>query len=577
MVNNILKQWVISILALIIACLTVPAMAQDLIVSRAMLEDASGSLTIADVADSKFAPIGSTLYEGYSDSAYWLRLRVQAPAQGSEVVLRIGPTLLDDVRLYEAGQGDPKEWITRVTGDRHAYQDRDRADIALGFVVNITAPEQTFYLRIQTTSASVLTVEGIEPQHAQRHAAQKSLLHYVFIGLMLWALIWAIDHYIVGRQLAIGLFALYQGVYILYGLSATGNLAPYVPSAIPQLADWLTNVLTCAAPFFFVLFSKELFKRYSPPWMRGFTALLLIFPIQLALMAFDYTRLALNIGAVIYLVAAWYYVALALAATQEHVPSRRVLLTTYIVLALSVTFTSLTDLGWSTLIGTSSKSAWIILTDGIVTSGLLCSMMYRYLRWSRLDAQRVNVRLARSQNALARERAHKELAQTHARTDYLTGLFNRRYFVELVKHEIARALDTQAPLSLLMIDIDYFKQVNDTWGHGAGDVVLQQVSGLIRDALREDDILGRIGGEEFAVALIGTDHEQALEVAQRIRMTVADAVVLLSDGQQVQVTLSLGLTRVQGQDIGFEELLDKADKALYRAKGAGRNIVIAMD
>lgn len=575
--NHTFKQWLIGIVAIILGSFVAPAAAQDLIISRAMLEDASGTLTISEVAGREFEPIGPMLSEGYSDSAYWLRLRVRAPAQGSEVVLRVGPTLLDDVRLYESGQGDPKEWLTRVTGDRHAYQDRDRGDIALSFVVNVAAPEQTFYLRIQTTSASVLTVVGMEPQQAQRIAERKNLLRNVFVGLMLWALIWAIDHYIVGRQPVIGLFALYQGIYILYGLSATGNLAPFVAAGLPPLADWSTNILTCAAPFAFVLFSRALFRRYLPPWMRGFAILLVFFPIQLALVAFGYTRLALNIGAFIYLGAAWYYVALAFAATREQTPSRRVLRATYMLIALSVTLISLTDLGWFTLLGMSSTDAWVILTNGIVVSGLMCSMMYAHLRHSRQDALAAGERLAHSQDALARERAHKELAETRARTDYLTGLFNRRYFVELMQRKFARAVGAHEPLSLLMIDVDYFKVVNDTWGHGAGDVVLQRVSHLIRDALREGDILGRVGGEEFAVGLIGTDKERALDVAQRIRTTVADAVTVLPDGQRVQVTLSLGHTQLDSADRSFEDLLDKADKALYRAKSSGRNIVMTMD
>lgn len=573
--NSSFTKHFIALLVVIMGLLLAPvAAAEDLVISRAMLEDKTGTLTIAEVTGQQFYLMGSTLSEGYSGSAYWLRLQVRAPSRGSEVVLHIGPTLLDEVRLYEAGEGGPKEWITRVTGDRYAYEDRDRKDISLGFVVNVTGPEKTFYLRIKTTSASQVTVEGLEPRQADRKDRQSDLLRNIFIGLMLWALVWAIDHYIVGREPAVGLFAIYQGVYILYGLSVTGNLAPLVPYELPQLADWLSNILACAAPFMFLLFSRALLKLYSPPLLQGFMVFFLAFPIQLAALAVGYAQLALSLSTVISITGAWYCAALAFAATRERVPSRRFLQASYLVLATFATLLSLSDFGLITPIGATSKSGWAMLGGGVVCSGLICAMLYMSLRQSRREAHQSIASLALSQQALETERAHKKQAQAHARTDYLTGLFNRRYFVERVERELAHAVHSREPLSLLMIDIDHFKMVNDTWGHSGGDAVLQHVARLIRDALREHDILGRIGGEEFAAALVGIDKEHALAVAQRIRSTVADAVISLPDGRPIQVTLSLGLTQLQGPDTSLDDLLHKADEALYRAKQSGRNIIM---
>lgn len=555
-------------------CLAPLATAEDLIVSRAVLEDKSGVLTIAEVTERQFSPMGSTLSEGYSDSAYWLRLQVRPPSTGNEVVLRLGPTLLDEVRLYEAGERDPQEWITRVTGDRYAYGDRDRKDIALGFVVNVTAPEKIFYLRINTTSPSQITVEGLEPVQADQKGQQNRLLRNIFIGLMLWALIWAIDHYLVGREAAVGFFALYQGIYILYGLSGTGHLAPFAHYAFPQMTDWLNNILACAVPFMFLLFSRTLLKPYAPPWLQGFTVLLLVFPIQLAAMALGYTLIALSIASLMSIAATWYCAILALATTQELVPSRRVLRAVYLVIALIATLFSSIDFGWITLFGTNSKDGWVLLTGGVVISSLICTMLFMRLRQSRRDSQRSSVSLALSQRALEAERAQKKQAQVDARTDYLTGLFNRRYFVELAERELAHAARYQDPLSLLIIDIDHFKEVNDTWGHNSGDTVLQRVAHLIRDALREEDILGRIGGEEFAVALIGTDKEHALEVAQRIRTSVANTVITLSNDKAVNVTLSIGLTQLDKRNSSLDGLLHQADKALYEAKDSGRDTVV---
>jgi diguanylate cyclase (GGDEF)-like protein len=171
------------------------------------------------------------------------------------------------------------------------------------------------------------------------------------------------------------------------------------------------------------------------------------------------------------------------------------------------------------------------------------------------------------------ERTLKEEAELQARTDYLTGLFNRRHFIELADHELARSVRYQRPLSLLMIDLDRFKAVNDTWGHSAGDTVLQEISRLIRDEVRDVDIIGRMGGEEFSALLVETEAEQAALVAQRLCGAVADAVIVSPQDVPLQVTISLGLTSLKGREINFERLLHEADMALYRAKQAGRNRV----
>jgi diguanylate cyclase (GGDEF)-like protein len=172
------------------------------------------------------------------------------------------------------------------------------------------------------------------------------------------------------------------------------------------------------------------------------------------------------------------------------------------------------------------------------------------------------------------EQELKRQAQVQAQTDYLTGLSNRRRFVELAERELARSIRFQRPFALLMIDIDHFKAVNDTWGHSVGDAVLQQVAYLIRDTLREEDIFGRMGGEEFAAAIVETDGAGAMEVAERLCATVADAVIVPQGGERIQVSISIGLSQLNGRNIAFDSLLNEADSAMYDAKESGRNRVL---
>ena len=158
-----------------------------------------------------------------------------------------------------------------------------------------------------------------------------------------------------------------------------------------------------------------------------------------------------------------------------------------------------------------------------------------------------------------------------ARTDGLTGLWNRRYFVELFGRELNRAERDQMPLSLLMIDIDHFKEVNDRHGHAAGDTVLAMLASHFRTQLRMIDVIGRLGGEEFGVGLPGIGLDEARGVAERMRVGL-EALEIDAGGQTLRCTVSIGIAEWRGGE-SFDALLARADGALYAAKRTGRNRV----
>lgn len=164
---------------------------------------------------------------------------------------------------------------------------------------------------------------------------------------------------------------------------------------------------------------------------------------------------------------------------------------------------------------------------------------------------------------------------TQAHIDYLTGLNNRRYFVELSENELLRAKRYKKNLSLLMIDIDDFKHINDSYGHKAGDIVLTQTALICSNILREIDIIGRLGGEEFAVVLPETELEHAMEVAERLREAVAQASIPINANTNLQLTVSIGVAQLTDLHNNVDALLLSADKALYQAKAAGKNQVVS--
>lgn len=155
--------------------------------------------------------------------------------------------------------------------------------------------------------------------------------------------------------------------------------------------------------------------------------------------------------------------------------------------------------------------------------------------------------------------------------DELTGLLNRREFERVLKEEEERSRRFMRPLSVLFLDVDYFKKVNDTYGHAAGDEVLREVARRVLEQIRSVDRLARIGGEEFAVMLAEANGVAALDVARRIVAAMESIPVRLSDGTRIGVTLSAGAAEMEGPAVRAEELLARADRALYAAKARGRN------
>jgi len=167
------------------------------------------------------------------------------------------------------------------------------------------------------------------------------------------------------------------------------------------------------------------------------------------------------------------------------------------------------------------------------------------------------------------QQAHT-LAHNLSRTDEVTGLNNRRAFTELCDRALEQARRYLRPLSLVMLDIDHFKEVNDTYGHAAGDRVLQALAGAIRGAARDADIAGRLGGEEFAVMLPETGGAEATMLAERLR-TVVTGLRVLHDGVTITFTCSLGVATRNDDVAALDTLLSRADQALYRAKRQGRD------
>lgn len=174
---------------------------------------------------------------------------------------------------------------------------------------------------------------------------------------------------------------------------------------------------------------------------------------------------------------------------------------------------------------------------------------------------------------LQRGLLHAQLS-AGALTDAKTGLLNAPTWEREATSKLFALSRRDQPSAVLLIDIDYFKRVNDTHGHLAGDQVLRAVADELRAGVRDGDLLGRFGGEEFVALLAGADASETARVAERLRVHVAQLAVPLGNGQPVQVTVSIGTAATAGSELAVPDLLAAADYSMYQAKAAGRNTVI---
>ncbi|PWF44995.1 sensor domain-containing diguanylate cyclase [Massilia glaciei] len=233
------------------------------------------------------------------------------------------------------------------------------------------------------------------------------------------------------------------------------------------------------------------------------------------------------------------------------------------------------DTGWpATLLLMLSLSAYLI---AIGNASNARNLQLRTTRESlRLGEQALIANNEMLQQQLAEIKALQDQLKEQALHDPMTGLFNRRYLDTIVPHELARCERDQIPLCLMMLDIDYFKKVNDTYGHQGGDAVLKELAALLMASIRSSDVACRYGGEEFLLLLPNMSVANALLRGEQLRAEFAGKTVRFG-AANINATLSIGIACFPGDGRSPDELIGCADLALYRAKAEGRNRVVAAD
>lgn len=560
-----------------------------------VLEDAPGRLSLQDLlsggAAEGFEPAGAELASfGFTRSAYWYRITLDNPGPTSlRRLLVLRTPWLDSVHLYAAqAQGGFHE---RLVGDDLPFAARERPTPAFVLELEVAPGRHTHYLRVSSRQAFMTPIELWEPEafevDAQRWAAYYGMFYGILLVMVLYnGLVWLWT-----REANYAWYCLYLLAFSAMNASYSGFAFQFFWPDSPRWSNWGHTVFIFTFQVIATLFSMSFLEsRTRLPRLhrvlQGFLALLVSCWVGVTLWA---DPVAYNAAPVnfIFLGTPLVLAAGVSAWRSGYRAARFFVMATMVslggALCTAMTVSGLLPHNFATF----HAAEFGILIDVVLLSLALGdrikllrdqhhatqqAMLEQKLQASEMLAQ-ANAALERTVHERTAELARaRDEAERLARTDGLTGVANRRWFEEVAEQEVARAQRYQQPLSMILFDIDLFKQINDSHGHAAGDAVIRAAASAVREAVREVDFVARVGGEEFAILLPGIHQAQAVTTAERLRELIATSVAS-HQGLQLNFTASLGVSECRLDDPGFGALLHRADQAMYLAKQRGRNRV----
>lgn len=485
----------------------------------------------------------------------------------------------DATLLREAIQPNATLWVKDIQPNHYLFNSSE-----LNSVTRYKNQQQILY-RIQNPSLSLL----VDLESLSQPNTKSSLIAWIsgnafYYGAMFLLLLCGWFFYSLVRHKSFRYYLYFHFSFVLLLFDIDGWLQKIVLSNT-LLHDTLAIPLGIAfTMFLMILFTRRLLatEQISKPFDR----LLIAFGI-------------LNILSMLLVSFASYEVALFGIATLAFVSSILLLLGTLYMLLSGKSLSQQSHLLiWSLLLAAigaeylrevgilpSNLFTLLLLKATLLLELLIISASILLHRFSYLEKEEKNIDAYKkeSDNKLSKnERDKQRLQQKHdllnklSGTDSLTGLYNRREFFNLSESLIFGAKNTMSSYSLMMLDLDHFKNINDTYGHDVGDIVLKEVTKAIDEHKRSDDIFGRIGGEEFAIFMPNTDAKEAEILADEI-CTLVGKLKIETETQPISITVSIGVTSDINYKSTLSELMKSSDIALYEAKGTGRNCVVAVD
>lgn len=531
---------------------------------------------------------------GFSKSVYWFRINLET-LELQKRLLEIDYPLLDEIVLYLFAEDRQIQKIE--TGDMKPFFERPLQLREFIFPLDLPAAGQVaLYLRVQSAGAVQVPLNLWNEAAFYHQDEKETAILGIFFGIIIVMLLYNLFIYLRVYEPAYIYYVLYviSFGFFMAGMSGWGYMYLW-PEAI-HFQQYNTAIFVACCGIFacrFIHYFLDL-PSNSPKLGRLLFGLAICLLLLLCLLPFTSYHIIVQLALAIVLVAALAAIYCGIRLWRQGDVAARYFTIAWSTFLLSVVLATLEKFG---LIA-DTNWAGFFLPFGMALEVTLLSLALgeriNTEKQHRIQAQEDVIRVQEKSKA---ELEHKvvertvELAESNAKleeanekllllatTDGLTGITNRRHFLELTEHSINVAKRYKRPIAMIMLDIDFFKDVNDTYGHDVGDKVLQHVVSTCAGVYRETDIFGRLGGEEFGTLLLeSVSPESAFAVAERLRIKV-ESTPLEYEGKSISVTVSQGVCTIEPTQpyLTVEQMLKVADEALYQAKEAGRNQVVML-
>jgi two-component system, sensor histidine kinase LadS len=551
---------------------------------------------------------------GLKDSVYWLRLTVKNESVLEDHwLLELARPSMNSVFLYTPSP-DGNKFIETKTGYVFPFSSRDVPHENFVFNLNLASGgEQTYYLRVKDMSLDLPLRIWSERAFSQHDQLSRLVISLSF-GALLAILIYNLILLFIIRDQTYIYYALFQIFLLLY----LGSIQGYAPRYLWPNA---TSLNFFAIPFFIeltiifqILFTLDFLRFDSrPKWINYSSYILVALFIFSIPPTFKIGAKTLTVVLPLVLVGHGYALTLSLWALRHGYKPARYYLYSWSIYLVIACGAVIYRMGWFTVEQIVPEQALQLgVVYLVIFQSLALADRINYYKQEHLNAQsrlihqqketlelkdelnttlenarleletRVTQRTQElnelntqlSEEITERKRAEDELKHI-ASVDFLTNLYNRRHFFELAVQEFITSSRYNRFLSVVIFDLDLFKNVNDTYGHLVGDQALIHIGGLIREITRKPDISARYGGEEFVILLPETDRVSARIFAERLRQFVEDSPVFYKS-ITIPLTISVGVSGKNGERSSeeFDQLISQADEALYKAKRMGRNRIV---
>lgn len=550
---------------------------------------------------------GDGISRGFNSTPHWFRMTVPPVANARAITryLQLPEPLLNRIEVFVVRNGEILQHETMGINQPFPERPLEHRDFITPITLSETEPTR-IYLRIQTNGSLQVAPVLWTPEAFAEQDRTDAISWGLFYGVMLVMFLYNLFIYFVVRDRSYLHYIGYVGVFTLFMASLHGDAFQYL---WPQAVAWQETSVTfsvAALGIVGILFTNSFLKlrRHWPLIHKVFSAMLTISVLLLVLSFVLAYEISIRINSLHGILIMLAILGVSIRMWWSGYRHARYFVMAWLALILGTTALALSKFGLLPWNVATANGAQIGAVMEVVLLSFALGDRINHERAERFQAQqkalaaaeeakeaqeelleakeaanqeleeRVKERTRELEQALEKLETVNQFLEEVSRTDQLTGLNNRHYFVRRYHEEYKRAHRNQYPVSVILMDIDYFKSFNDTYGHIAGDECLKAVSGtLAQEVSRAGDALARYGGEEFIVLLSNTSMEGAVVVAERLREKVA-ALALQFDGETIPVTISVGVADLVPPNLtNPEQLIQNADDALYAAKEQGRNRV----